>query len=138
MRSCSDELPPRLVRPYCYSIVDFESVTHETILKRAKWFLQSDTPATGFRYIYLRWEIQVRIIFNSFDKFACFDLWTFRIYHLCVPALPGVALIQISAHITLKNLAGRKTMETMRTGYAASGTRSHIVKGKRASFAKNV
>ena len=60
----------------------------------------------------------------------------------------GVALTQISAYITLKNLAVRKIVEAMRTAYTKGGTRSQhvsnyiwhvsILKGKRASFAKNI
>ena len=64
----------------------------------------------------------------------------------------GVALTQISAYSTHKNLAVRKIMEVMRTAHAKSGIQSRhvsnytndhgrhtsIVKGKRASFANNI
>ena len=65
----------------------------------------------------------------------------------------GVALTQISAYSTHKNLAVRKIMEAMRTAYAKSGIQSRtrlklqgkrsrrhtsIVKGKRASFANDI
>ena len=66
----------------------------------------------------------------------------------------AVALTHISAYSTHKNLAVHKIMEVMRSAYAKNGTRSQHVsnktwrkrswnireylKGKRASFAKNI
>ena len=93
MRCWSDELPPRfvylptcrfrplLLRPYCYFIVDSESVKRATItLKRCAKVLSMPQNSRMLRLMYA--PINSRANCFYFSQFPLFNDWTFAVYHL--------------------------------------------------------
>ena len=90
MRSCSDELPhfvdlptfcfrSLLIRSYCYFIVDSETMTHKTIYCSVRSSFKA-TVQPQVSDIYLALSNTSANIFNSYNKFALFNLWTVTFY----------------------------------------------------------